>query len=390
MEEIIYNILWIDDEHELLSATKGRAKRNGINLVAFKSLNVGMDELEKNYHKYDGVILDAKMFENEDDIPGTEDTEFVFRANDRVHHIQKAFKLFILTGQAEAFDDQTFNKAFKNVYKKGDDEDIQRLFQDVKEAASKQEDFQIRNKHKKVFECCSEKYIGVQAGRNILKLIKEKDSRDNYDHFNIIRKIIEDLFISFYKNGLLPLDFIEDRVSLNPASKFLMGKESDEEYYKEFGYIHNDETHLPKSVADKLKSILNDVQAGSHRSGIEDHLNELRSPYYFSIVLDSMLYILDWYKDYIDSNPRKENWTKIPADLSCVRTGIVRNIDPVKHFGFFVPDSGEKNSIIPPHIAKKHSLSNNMRIKVEIEDDLRAKVENGTRVKAVIEIIGEH
>ena len=42
MEDILYNILWIDDEHESLAGTKGRAKRNGINLIPFKSLNSGM------------------------------------------------------------------------------------------------------------------------------------------------------------------------------------------------------------------------------------------------------------------------------------------------------------------------------------------------------------
>ena len=29
-----------------------------------------MDELERNYPFYDGVLLDAKFFENEDEIPG--------------------------------------------------------------------------------------------------------------------------------------------------------------------------------------------------------------------------------------------------------------------------------------------------------------------------------
>ena len=95
MEEIFYNILWIDDEHETLMGTKGRAKRNGINLIPFKSLNSGMDELEKNYPFYDGVIFDAKFFENEDDIKGTEDTYNVHRAKERLLQIKKKFEVFI-------------------------------------------------------------------------------------------------------------------------------------------------------------------------------------------------------------------------------------------------------------------------------------------------------
>ncbi len=74
METPVYNILWIDDEHESLTSTKGRAKRNGIQLVPFKSLEGGLGELERNYPYYDGILLDAKFLANEDDNAGTEDT----------------------------------------------------------------------------------------------------------------------------------------------------------------------------------------------------------------------------------------------------------------------------------------------------------------------------
>ena len=96
MEDIIYNILWIDDEHESLSGTKGRAKRNGIHLIPFKSLNSGMSELEKNSSFYDGVLLDAKFFENEDDIQGSEDTEYVHRAKEQLIQLPKKFEIFVL------------------------------------------------------------------------------------------------------------------------------------------------------------------------------------------------------------------------------------------------------------------------------------------------------
>ena len=68
MEDVFYNILWIDDDHESLTSTKGRAKSNGLNLIGFKSLNSGMSELERNLHFYDGILLDAKFYENDDDI----------------------------------------------------------------------------------------------------------------------------------------------------------------------------------------------------------------------------------------------------------------------------------------------------------------------------------
>ena len=174
MEDIFYNILWIDDEHETLTGTKGRAKRNGINLIPFKSLNSGMDELERNYPFYDGVLLDAKFFENEDDVKGTEDTYNVHRAKERLLLLKKKFEVFVLTGQAEAYEDKTFKKAFTKVYKKGSDEEIDRLFSDIKGAAATQEDTQIRHSYKRVFDVCTEKYIGEYAGQDILNLLKKE------------------------------------------------------------------------------------------------------------------------------------------------------------------------------------------------------------------------
>src|SRR5690606_5065658 len=164
MEELFYNILWIDDEHETLTGTKGRAKRNGINFIPFKSLNGGMSELERNYPYYDGVLLDAKFLENEDDVQGTEDTYNVHRAKERLLQLKKKFEVFVLTGQAEAYEDKTFQKAFTKVYNKGSDDETDRLFEDIKKAASQQEDTQIRHSYKRVFEVCTEKYIGEYAG----------------------------------------------------------------------------------------------------------------------------------------------------------------------------------------------------------------------------------
>ncbi len=220
MEDFFYNILWIDDEHETLAGTKGRAKRNGINLIPFKSLNSGMNELERNFPFYDGVLLDAKFFENEEDVKGTEDTYNVHRAKERLLQLKKKFEVFVLTGQAEAYEDKTFKKAFTKVYKKGSDEEIDRLFSDIKVAAATQEDTQIRHSYKRVFDVCNEKYIGELAGQDILNLLKVNDETNIDNHFNAIRKVVEDLFIAFNKFNLLPKEFISPSVALNQSSIF--------------------------------------------------------------------------------------------------------------------------------------------------------------------------
>jgi hypothetical protein len=392
-EEILYNILWIDDEHEALKATKGRAKRNGINLYGFKSLNGGMSELEQNYPFYDGVLLDAKFFENEDDVPGSEDTYNVHRAKEKLLQLKKKFEVFILTGQAEAYEDKTFKKSFTKVYKKGTDDDIDRLFSDIKISAACQEDTQLRHAYIRVFDVCTEHYIGEYAAQDILNLLKVKDEANSGDNFNAIRKIVEDLFSAFHKFKLLPDEFMRPNLAINQSSIFLSGKfqnERTDNVYKQ--RIHLEDTHLPQRITDYLKSILNVTQSGSHRSNIDDHLRLVKTPYLLKSTLFQLLDVLVWFKMYVDSKPKTENWKKIDSTVDVAKIemgelirGIVININIQKGFAFFQPDALGDNVFITPNLVVEFSLKNDMPIQVEIEEytDNRDGVLK-TRVKHII------
>ncbi len=391
MEDIFFNILWIDDEHETLTGTKGRAKRNGINLIPFKSLNSGMNELERNFPFYDGVLLDAKFFENEDDVKGTEDTYNVHRAKERLLQLKKKFDVFVLTGQAEAYEDKTFKKAFTRVYKKGSDEEIDRLFSDIKVAAATQEDTQIRHSYKRVFDVCTEKYIGEFAGQDILNLLKVNDETNIDSHFIAIRKVIEDLFIAFNKFNLLPSEFVTPGVALNESSKFLTGKSADGSLFSEKGYQHLEDTHLPKQIAVCVRSILSVTQAGAHRSEIDLHIKTLKTPYLFKSVFFQLLDVLIWFKMYVDTNPKTKNWIKVESSTEISETsaelihGKVININLLKGFAFFKPNSIGDNIFIPPHLVVNHSLCEEMPVKVEIEkynDNRTNELKN--RVKLIV------
>jgi cold shock CspA family protein len=392
MEDLVYNILWIDDEHETLTGTKGRAKRNGIQLVPFKSLNAGMSELEQNYPFYDGVLLDAKFLENEDDIKGSEDTDNVHRAKEQLLQLKKKFEIFVLTGQAEAYEDTTFNKAFKKVYKKGSDEDIERLFEDIKNAAENQQDTQLRYAYKRVFDVCTEKYIGEMAGQDILNLLKVNDETNIDNHFNTIRKIVEDLFMTFVKFSLLPSAFVTPSVSLNETSKFLAGKSSDGTFFIEKGYQHLEKTHLPKQIAFYLRSILSVTQAGSHRSEIDLFVKSIKTSYLLKSVFFQLLDVLVWFKIYVDSNPTTQNWSKVENDsdsdsaaLDTIMSGVVINLNIQKGFAFFKPNAGGENIFIPPHLVTNYSLVNDKPVEVEVEEYVDNRTsETKTRVNKII------
>ena len=271
MNQPLYKILWIDDEHEALTGFIGRAKRNRIKLIPFKSLNSGVNELEMNYPQYDGVLLDAKFFENENDQPGTEDTSASFRAKERILQLPKKFEIFVLSGQAEAYENNTYKMAFANVYEKGKDIDIERLFTNIKEAAQQQIDTQIRFTYQRAFSVCTEKYLGKNTERTLLHLLKVQETTNSEDYFNSIRKVVEDLFRAFNKFDLIPSKFVSSQVSLGPSCKFLVGEDiiNNKKLEK---FKHGKDTCLPKQIAASLKNILSVTQPGSHRSYIDQHV----------------------------------------------------------------------------------------------------------------------
>jgi len=388
MEEAIYNILWIDDEHETLSGTKGRAKRNGIKLFGFKSLNGGMSELERNYPFYDGVLLDAKFFENEDDKEGTEDTYNVHRAKEQLLQLKKKFEIFVLTGQAEAYEDKTFAKAFTKVYKKGSDDEIDRLFEDIKTAAKSQEDTQLRHSYKRVFDVCTEKYIGEYAAQDILYLLKINNESEIDKNLSTIRDIVQDLFTAFNKFNLLPNEFVNPSVALNESSKFLAGKRK-EGYFNEKGYQHLDETHLPKQIATYLRDILTVTQPGSHRSEIDKHIRTVSTHFLMKSLLFQLMDVLVWFKIYLGSNPIKGNWKRISenTESSLNNTwieGHVKKFNQEKGFAFLIPSGESTGVFIPPNLIDSFSLKEGDKVKGEVEKYFNHRLkELSTRIKNI-------
>jgi hypothetical protein len=359
-----FHVLWIDDEHEgEISALHRTAKDFGVKLFPYKSMNGGCSELEKNYALYDAILLDAKFFENEEDASGSEDTKWVHRTKDRILQLPKKFEFFVLTGQAKTYASEEFNNAFPLVFEKGKSNDEDELFNSLVLAASKQVDTQIRHQYQRVFNVCTEKYIGEYAGQDLLTIIKNKEENDIEHHFTTIRKIMEDVFTAFNKFQLLPREFVTRNVSLNPSSKFLSGKSQSENTDSRLKkYQHKVETHLPDQIANYFRNILSATQPGAHRSTLDDFVKKQKTPYLFNSILYQLLDVIVWFKEYVDNNPKKENWIVIEEnktrdvnnDLSI--SGKVINFVPAKGFAFLKPLNGGDNIFIPPHLVENHQL----------------------------------
>ena len=303
MKDIQYNILWIDDHHEKLAGLKGNAKLKGINLVAFKSVNAGIAELEHNYPFYDGVLLDAKILENEDDIDGTEDTQFIHAAKDQLlQFTKKKFEIFVYTGQVEAYDDKQFKKAFSNIYRKGSNSERDRLFDDLKTAASKLDDTQLKHQYRAILKVCDNKYIGDNQFDRLFSLVKDIENKEliekTEDLLTPIRKIIEALFCRLGELGIIPSEILNAHGWINGSSRFLADKHKDYTHLSEF--IH-------PLVVENIHRLLKITQDASHGEGelrykVDEYLKTNNTDFLYKSTVFLLFDILMWFKDFIDSN----------------------------------------------------------------------------------------
>ena len=156
----IYNIFWIDDKHEEMQGFKDNASANGIKLHPFADLETGMKELEENFEKYDGVLLDVKFKENNKSIDSPS-SALAMMATVRISKLKKKFKIVYYSGEEETFAQDTTKTFLEHegvVFSKH--EDSEPLFEKLIEFADKQDENQIKLQYPEAFEFCSKKFLG--------------------------------------------------------------------------------------------------------------------------------------------------------------------------------------------------------------------------------------
>lgn len=357
-----YTVLWVDDEHEGLGGFKELAKDENIKLDAVRSLDEFKDKLTAKYEAYDGIISDARFFKKTNQVTGTENEEALYELNEFIHSIPKKFKLFVYTGQPDLVGGTQFNKMFKDVYEKSKCEE--RLFSDLKIAADKLPEMQIKKSYSRVFEVFNDHYLPKSSIKDLLKFLDDEIKHDK-SSIKMARDFIEDLFKSFAKHDIIPSFFIDKGVSCSKMSRFISGQE--ENNYK------LDESSLPpKIITDMIEYLVKTTNPACHRSHIDDHINNVATDYLFDSVKYALLDVIIWFKLYIDKQPATKNWSKIESssivDSDYIK-GEVINFDPIKFIAFLKPyDKSLVNAYIPRSFVVKNELQEGQIIECIIGD----------------------
>lgn len=385
MNDNLYNILWIDDQHEDLSALHRTATDYGIKLFPYKSMNGGCGELEKNYSFYDAILLDAKFFENEDDVPGTEDTKWVHQAKDRILQLDKKFEYFVLTGQAKAYASEEFNNAFKYVFEKGKSEDSDELFERLVNAAKNQIETQIRHENSILFEVL--KTYDIEVTKTLLKILKGiKIGSSGFDdqlYFTQLRIILEHLFRKANSIGLLHDLCVQqgtNQVNLTESSLFLSGLDT-----KHLN-VACTVTHFPKLIAENVKNIIHTTGAASHTSNVDitknidvqAYRNEISSPYLLYSLAFQLMDVLIWYDSYSKKNSaiatNKSLWKSISRDQygNKIEIETIVCILP-SGWGTVLINQGTKNIGIHKDTITQNNLAVGDQIKFTIKENSLAQ-----------------
>lgn len=304
-----FNVLWIDDQHEDLTALHKTAVDFNIQLFPFKSMNGGCAALEENPTNYDAVLLDAKFFENEDDAAGTEETKWVHKAKDRIRDVDKSLKYFVLTGQAAAYASLEFKNAFQHVFEKGKDKDEDNLFKMLVKSCENRTLTKLKHKYPRPFILCSDEYIGIKHFNRLLSLIQHIENPESLtraeDMLNPMRKIIEALFSKLNHIGVIPDEISQGQGSINGSSYFLTGKNS--------GYTYN-QVLIHPMVAENIYRLTTLTQDASHNIGskleADEYLANSKTNHLYISSIYLLLDIMDWMKIFIETNSdRSKNQT---------------------------------------------------------------------------------
>lgn len=204
-----FNILWIDDQHEDLTGLHKTATDFDIKLWPYKSMNGGCGELEANPTKFDAVLLDAKFFENEEDVPGTEDTRWVHQAKDRIRDLDKSLAYFVLTGQVKTYASPEFNNAFQYVFEKGKDEDEDVLFKMLVDACQNREATRLKMKYNECFEVFEQGTIDIRHQPLLVDILTSLENGDfRKKNFGVMRDLFEASLLGLIQIGCIPTTFI--------------------------------------------------------------------------------------------------------------------------------------------------------------------------------------
>lgn len=374
-----YNILWIDDEWDKMPTFKQECEElYNLNLVPFRTRKAGMQALEDNLDKWHAVLLDAKMFDESEN----EQASLAGLGKAKAHldrlSVKKAIPYFISTGQPDLLDDDNFKALFGNYYTKAKDDE--KLMADILQAILNAESSQIKAIYSNVFAASETLSISEYADSIILDIllplhfVEKQSSFKPIHHYNQLRQLVEYLFRSCHKVGLVPEQCIPNGVvNLNQCSIYLAGKNAEKAGVR---YGEPGERIIPDYIEAIIRAVLDFGNVHSHTVEldaedtikIENILRSSQSKYLIFGLTLQLCEAITWFAKYISEHDDKE-----VNLLYC--QGLIKDDDKAKYEGKICIPKQDENGVWHCEeclVILSHWESGRMKLK-EISDNTNKK-----------------
>jgi hypothetical protein len=295
------NVLWIDDRYKdsqlLIEDAKIQFKTN---IIPYEFTSAGIEEFIKNPDKYDAIILDAKGKDSVNEVDTTQPLYMAIKKLDRIS-MEHPIPFVVYTGQPDLMSSKDFETTMANVPVFKKPAEFEKMMNYLIEEIDKNPERRIKNKYRRVFELCSNEYIGDSAEKDLIFVLHKIETdfifKNSEEFLNPLRKVIEDLLKAFNKFGFLPDCFVERSVAMNEASRFLSG-----EWVKD---CLQTSAPFPDLILNMMKQVVQVCQAGSHRTEVDEFIRKNDTPFLLKAILFQLLDILIWFKKFVDQNNDK-------------------------------------------------------------------------------------
>lgn len=343
MGEVLYKVLWVEDNNSIIDGFQLVADDYDIELDVANNWEKAEEKLKANFNEYTAIILDADCRVKEAD--SVTSNFFLGHASTRLSRIcgekHKFIPWYVLSaGTMDMFDtvlaliNTDERKEFEDDWgqmrylKHGEDKDgiryVEKLFANIKRVAENTSVNTVLFRHADVF-----KYIGqnkvidyVKARAYLLKMLSAlyyPEENINYEYEgNPLRKIVEYLFRSANKYGLLPNDYFDSNghIVLLDASRFMGGLTTKvyegrtHKYNIRWGEEGKDgaggDSIFTQEIAMFVKNILNFSSSDSHTEEDEPYvIDETKKEIFFGYVLQ-LCHVIKWFGEYVKQNPNVE------------------------------------------------------------------------------------
>lgn len=313
----MFNVLWIDDEWDKMPLFKSRCEEmHNLHLEPFRTRKAGIEALERDLDHWDAVLLDAKMFDEDEN--ETAKLTGLGKAKQRLDELslKRSIPYFISTGQPDLISDENFRDLYGDYYIK--EKDDARLIEDMLKAIENSDIQQIRSIYKDVFSAISDLGINQFTEGILIDILlplhypaKDPNFKPVY-HYNQLRQLIEYIFRACNQVGLVPDQCIIDgKVNLNQSSLYLAGNDA-----KKLGirFGEKGERIIPDYIEGIIRSVLDFGNVHSHTVDLSDEdtlkiekiFRTAKSRFIIFGLTLQLCEVLIWFADYIPNHSDKE------------------------------------------------------------------------------------